>query len=474
MSDQLPGALEENVLTALIWRDDIAHAVMLEVEPELFSTPEYKRIAALAIDHIERFGGPPGIHIYDKLEDLLRRSSSEAKITKRTLDQTEKLRHDLKPDFVIDSLHQFIDIRRMMNSIEAATDALDKGNLDVARQLLYTHPVMQANTPSIWLHDPEQSLAFLNHSASEFFSSGIEALDNLGIRPDRGELLLFIAPKGMGKSWFLVNIGKHGIKHGKNVVHITCEMSAQKTALRYIMAVFAMTSDETRTLQIRRFNKDRHGRMTSENGIYFSEVVRQAAVEANRADLVRKVKTLGRRGRLLIKEFPSATLTVGGLQAYLQSIEHTDKFVPDIIILDYINEMEINPGKGELRFALSRTIRQLRGLAKTRNAAFVTATQGTRKSAEATTVTATMVAEDWGMVTAADIVLTLSRTTQETAMGLARVMVAYARDKADKFIAMISQSYKSGQFCIDSVIMSQAAQAELEKLTGQGDSEDDD
>ena len=49
----------------------------------------------------------------------------------------------------------------------------------------------------------------------------------------KGELILFAAPPGIGKSWSLVNIGVNAMKKGKIVAHYTLELNEGYTGQRY-------------------------------------------------------------------------------------------------------------------------------------------------------------------------------------------------------------------------------------------------
>jgi hypothetical protein len=63
------------------------------------------------------------------------------------------------------------------------------------------------------------------------------------------------------------------------------------------------------------------------------------------------------------------------------------------------------------------------------------------------------VAEDWSLTNTADIVLSFSATAAERQRGLGRMYVGKARDEEDKFGVLMTQSYRMGQFCLDSVML---------------------
>jgi hypothetical protein len=167
-----------------------------------------------------------------------------------------------------------------------------------------------------------------------------------------------------------------------------------------------------------------------------------------RREVKKLVKELNKSGLLVIKKFPTRGLTVNQLRAYLDTLEATENFIPDMIILDYIGIMKTD--ERNHRISLGRTFEDFRGLCEERNAAGVTAAQVSRAGAEAQFVKSTHVSEDWSLITTADTAVTYTATEEEESLGLARLFVAKGRGEKDKFGVIISQSYAMGQFCLQS------------------------
>jgi replicative DNA helicase len=466
MPPQLKGALEDNVLTALCWSDQHAANVSMQVPAELFATRAYREIAEKAIDHLQRYNIPPKGHLRDLLEDKLRRGD-EGILLKRTLDAMEELQANFQPEFVLEQLQHFIAMRKLSMAVEQAADALNEGDVDKAREALFEQDLAPKQTPGIWLNDPKRALSFLDHRDEDFFSSDIDVLDDLGVRPRRKTLTLMIAAAKRGKSTWLVGVGKRAILHHQKALHITLENSEELTSKRYTQALFAMAADSRdASIRVPVFKRDSLGRCLSiEHDVLTPEVLRPEA----RKQLGKRLSAL--RGKLLIKEFPTSTLTIAQLNAYLDVLERAESFIPDLLIIDYPDLMAVGDVR-DMRVNLGKLFAQLRGIGVARNMAVVAVTQGNRSSDHARTVTAGMVAEDWSKIGTADTVLTYSQTSEEKEIGLARVLVAAARDARDKYVVMISQSYATCQFCIDSVYMSKFVESEVDRMTGNGKNED--
>jgi hypothetical protein len=115
----------------------------------------------------------------------------------------------------------------------------------------------------------------------------------------------------------------------------------------------------------------------------------------------------------------------------------------------------------DYRISIGKLAQNLRGLASMRNFALMTVAQGNRLSKEAKQVTSNHVAEDWSIVATSDTFITYSQTDEEKNQGLARILVDKSRKSNDKWLALITQSYDMGQFCIDSEYMSKYLETEI-------------
>jgi len=455
------GELENNVLTGLVWDAVCAStiAVSLGAEQErLFSTPLYRQIARAALGHFARYSKPPGVHIRDLFEEALKKDDDNAFLLNQAIEQMARLAPSLQAEYVLDALDQFISSRRLAIRIEKASDQIHAGNLAGARETLYHPETAPATSSGTYLDDTETSLAFLDAAPFSRFSSGVAVLDRFGIVPKRKTLLVFIAPPKRGKSWFLVGIGRRNLHRHKRVLHITLEMSEQAMIQRYIQAEFAYTHHKAEAVTTQTFNRDAKGVFLSLKEI---KTTHDALAERDRDSLSIQLTNHFRffPRRLLIKEFPTGSLTVGQLHAYLDMLKQKEDFVPDMILLDYPDLMQLD--SAALRVDTGVLFRALRGLAVQRNLALVAPTQGNRASSTSRHVRIEDVAEDFSKIGTADTIITYSQTSEERRRGLARLNVTVRDTEAPSEI-WITQSYATGQFCLDSQFLNIAEQNILE------------
>jgi hypothetical protein len=457
MNHRMTIGLEQNVLTVLCWSDVHAGTVALQIPADLYSTREYQLIARAASRHIDKYGVPPKDHLLDILEKDIRKSGGELILP--IIQQMADLKDTLQIEFVLNKLEKFVSIRRMAKAIEAAASALDQEEPEKAESLLYegidAGKKFDAGEGT-WLLDPEQSLKFLDTIEEDYFATGVPTLDQKGVRPMRGKLMVLLGAKKKGKSKFLVEIGRQGLAHHHKTLHISLENGEKLTAQHYLQCLTGMVTheDEVQHAKGSYFKKSADGGFTSLTSENLVPEVMTADKRHQLADFLRSI-----RGKLLIKGFPSGSLTIGQYNAYLTKLERSG-FVPDLVLIDYPMLFNIQTGD-KYRQDLGGIFVKLRGIAEERNHALVTVTQTNRAGGDAKNVTAQHTGEDWSIACTADVLLTYSQTEEEYARGLARIYVDSSRITRGNFTAWISQCYATGQFCLDSVEMTKYSKEEM-------------
>ena len=453
-------ALEEAVLSLLCYSSD-ATKLAMSVTYDLFTSRVNQLIAKTALEHIEKYHSPAGGALELILETDLRRGD-EGILLGKTLSVLKEKAGTIDAVFVKENLDKFVQIQRLSGNLQTAMEHLHVGELEKAHEAIFRSPSSTSGTSGIWLSDADGMLRAADRRSDEFISSGINVFDDAGISLSKGTLTFLIASTGKGKSWWLIEVGRAGLQHNHSVLHITAELSESKTAGRYIQTLFSLTQHEAKTLTIPYIERDADGKGISK--IDF-KTIRRDSIPGKKAYIKDKLLKAN-FPPLLIKEFPTSSLSTEQLLLYLDTLEREKRFKPDILIIDYADLMRIDASA--LRVDTGRLYRELRGIAMQRNCAVVTASQGNRESAGSKFVELTHAAEDWSKPGTADLVFTYSQTEEEFLRGLARVKAAKVRDGKTGMTALVAQCYEIGQFCLDSVFMA-AAREELEKIAPRGE-----
>ena len=242
----------------------------------------------------------------------------------------------------------------------------------------------------------------------------------------KGELAVFVAPAGIGKSWGLINIGAHAIKKGMTVLHYTLELNQAYVGLRYDSVVTGIANQNLKHYQS------------------------QVKEELEKMD-----------GELIIKHYPTKSVSVMGLRSHVEKCIMQDK-KPDVIIVDYADLLK---GHGqEKRHELEGIYEDLRGMAGEYDIPVWTASQANRSALEEDVIDASKVSESYGKVMVADFIISLSRKVQDKLAGTGRWHVIKNRFGPDGITLPSKMNTSNGQIHIyaDTSVQGKDAQKQMD------------
>ena len=199
-----------------------------------------------------------------------------------------------------------------------------------------------------------------------------------------------LAGTGVGKSLFMCHVAAATLLQGKNVLYITCEMSEEKIAERIDANLLGVPIQDIGSLP-------------------------QQMYENKVTNLMKKTN-----GKLIIKEYPTASAHVGHFRSLLSDLSLKKNFRPDIIFVDYLNICTSQRFKANFvnSYTLVKGIaEELRGLAVEQGVPIVSATQTTRSGYGSTDVDLTDTSESFGLPATADLMFALISTEESEQLG---------------------------------------------------------
>jgi len=201
-----------------------------------------------------------------------------------------------------------------------------------------------------------------------------------------GELGVFVAPAGIGKSMALVNAAAYVAAAGLNVIYYSLELSDTYVGARFDSYYTGIPSQDLK------FNID---------------------------SVQKAVSNL--KGKLIIKHYPTKTATINMLAAHIDKCK-LQGTTPDLILIDYADLLRDTSGKGNVRhdLALGNIYEELRGMAGTYKVPIWTASQANRSALEEDIIEADKISESYAKVMVADFVVSLSRKTADKITGSGR------------------------------------------------------
>ncbi len=449
-------ALQENFVVLLSYSDQHCTTIRNLIEPEFWGGP-YREIARRIYEYVDRFKKAPKDHIADLMADKLdAKNQREASLYEDILLSIRDQHETINSEYVMSQLESFIkrqSLRTIAIDLAKALQRDTDDSLEEAEALINAsrHQAASVFDPGLRLSNLDRVLDFLDQD-TQCFPTGIPELDKRGFGPNRKELWLYIAAAKRGKTWMLIQLAKMAVIHRLKVCHISLEMSEDRSAQRYMQAFFALSKRNEKNI-VTTFERDQLGRLS---GFGEKEIKPRLHMQDPhiRKKLEKRIVKFGSRllDNILVKQFPTGSLTVRQLEGYLDGLESNERFTPDLLIVDYPDLMKLD--KNNYRLAIDEVYKELRGLGVTRNMAVAVVSQSHRSAANAKHVDGSNVAEAYSKVAHADIVITYNQTTAEKSLNLARLYVANGRNDEDKITIVISQNYAMGTFVVDSVLMS--------------------
>lgn len=144
------------------------------------------------------------------------------------------------------------------------------------------------------------------------------------------------------------------------------------------------------------------------------------------------------KGKLVIKEYPTATAGSAHFRHLLNELSLKKQFKPDIIFVDYLNictSARFKPGNGVNSYTYIKSItEELRGLAVEQDVALVSATQTTRSGGASSDPDMDDTSESYGLPATVDILVAIIRTDELDAQNQIQIKQIKNRDNdVDQF-----------------------------------------
>jgi replicative DNA helicase len=210
-----------------------------------------------------------------------------------------------------------------------------------------------------------------------------------GFLQDGRSLYVFTGETNIGKSIFLGNVALNIAKQGKNVLLITLEMPEMLYAQRIGSNLTKIPLSKLRT-----------------ELPTFKQAVEEYSGNHPGA-------------KILIKEFPPSTITVGFLQSYIKKLRNKGlKF--DAIVLDYVNLLTY-PGEGNSYEKVKKITEQLRALTYIFNCPIITATQVNRSGFGVSDPGMETISESSGLAMTADVIMSIWQETTDRELGVIKM-----------------------------------------------------
>lgn len=235
-----------------------------------------------------------------------------------------------------------------------------------------------------WYHTKEKKYQFDLSYFNKITKGGVPAKT----------LNIALAGTGVGKSLFMCHCASAYLTQGLNVLYVTLEMAEEKIAERIDANLLDLTVDDLHTVPKQLYD-----------------------------DKVKKINTKT-TGKLIIKEYPTASAHSGHFRSLINELSLKKDFTPDVVFIDYLNICSSSRFKGgniSSYFYIKAIAEELRGLAVEFNVPIFSATQTTRSGFVSTDIGLEDTSESFGLPATADFMFALMSNDELESLGQMKV-----------------------------------------------------
>lgn len=398
-------SVENTILSNLICNEPYARKVIPFIRTDYFTDKNYQAVLDMITAHYFKFNSVPS-------KETLAIDLDSAGYNEQMFNECKGIIENLSPEsseleWAVDITEKFCQEKAVYNAIMGSIEILDNRNKDKTKTAI---PEMLSDALAVsfdthighdFVEDSEERFDSY-HRKEEKVDFDIDLLNKITMGGfSKKSLNVILAGTGAGKSLAMCHFASHNLTQGKNVLYITLEMAEEAIARRIDSNLMDIRYDELELIP-----KD----------MYEKKMDKIASTT---------------KGKLIIKEYPTATAHSLHFKALLKELELKRKFKPDIIYIDYINLCMSSRLKGNVT-ANSYTIvkaiaEELRGLAVTFGVPIVTATQTNRAGFADSDVGLENTSESFGLPATADFMFALIRSEELDTMD--QVMIKQLKNR---------------------------------------------
>ena len=325
-------------------------------------------------------------------------NEDEFKSIKELLDTLIEETADLQ--WLFDTTEKFCKDRAVHNAVLTGIKILDKKDPKLTPEAI---PGILADALAVsfdnhighdYIEDAERRFDFYHTKEKkyQFDLSYMNRITKGGVPPKT--LNIALAGTGVGKSLFMCHCASAFLTQGLNVLYITLEMAEERIAERIDANLLDVTMDDLHTMP---------------KQLYDDKILRIRNKTA---------------GKLIIKEYPTASAHAGHFRALFNELALKKSFKADVVFIDYLNICSSSRFKGgniSSYFFIKAIAEELRGLAVEFNVPIFSATQTTRTGFVSTDIGLEDTSESFGLPATADFMFALISNEELEALGQMKI-----------------------------------------------------
>ena len=401
--------LEQTILKNLIYNEDYLRKVLPFLKEDYFTDRTDRTIFNEISSFTDAYNSTPTIEaVVLAVKERRNLTADEVERCETALKEIEQTKgEESKIQWLVDKTEQFCQEKAIYNAVLGSISILDgKDKTHEKGQIpkILSDALAVSFDSSVghdYLENSDERYEFY-HRKEERIPFDLDFFNRItkGGLPTK-TLNIALAGTGVGKSLFMCHCAAGAMSQGRNVLYITMEMAEEKIAERIDANLLNVTIDDLVNLP-----KDMYDKKIAK--------LREKVV-----------------GKLIIKEYPTASASVTHFRTLLNELNLKKSFVPDIIFVDYLNiccSSRIKAGSNINSYTYVKSIaEELRGLAVECGVPIVSATQTTRSGFTSSDPGLEDTSESFGLPATADLMFALISSEELEELG--QIMVKQLKNR---------------------------------------------
>ena len=385
--------LETTILKNLLYNEEYTRKVLPFLSVNYFQEREDKILYEKINEYINQYNALPTQEALAIELDKSPLKDEEFQNSLKLLESITNETDEANISWLLDSTEKFCQDRAIYNAVVESISILDEKGRNTRDKGSIPDILSDALSVSFDPHighdyflDADERYKFY-HRIEEKIPWDLEFFNRItkgGL--SNKTLNIALAGTGVGKSLFMCHAAASCLSQNYNVLYITLEMAEEKIAERIDANLLNIAIDDLQKLPKDLYDKK-----------------------------INKLKQTT-KGKLIVKEYPTAAANVNHFRALLNELNLKRSFVPNIILIDYINictSSRIKPGANVNSYTYIKSIaEELRGLAVENAIPILSATQTTRSGFTNTDIGLEDTSESFGLPATADFMFAIISTEQ--------------------------------------------------------------
>lgn len=377
---------ERSILIAMVVNDRVLARIASKYDDEMFPSPWSNLVGGWCVSHYRKYRKAPGKAIEQAFEKWAKRADDKSTVSlvdsfigslSRQYDEES---HEVNVDFVVDSAAMYFTQVKLKRLISATQDKLEQGRIDEANELITGFRKIEMGVEGT--SNPYQEMDVHKRTFEKAADPVITYTGPLGKfignRFARDSFILFQGPEKGKKSFWMQDVVHRGIKNRRKVFYIQVgDMSEDQITHRIEARLCERPHLEDTDqgvwyypIKIKRrrlgFPKVTRKRRVCKSELTLGQIKR--AQEEFNENFLRSRKTD------FLKMHCVAAISMDEIEGMMENWRG-DGWVPDIVVLDYIDLVDAPNRIKEPRDQLNYNCRRCRIISQKYHLLFVSGTQ---------------------------------------------------------------------------------------------------